>query len=360
MPKLTRLRFLSSTLPAFFCLCFALSSTALASQVVPVNLHVVEPRFIAQGYISIGNIQSTRINYAQSTVPGRVSRIYFSQGQAVKKGDVLMTLRAQQEGYHLNAAKAQLDKANAGYTLQQETVDRLTALYHSGAITKSTLQAEQVRLLALKSDREMAQAQYNEAKARLGDTNIRSPLTGYLQELKVHEGTVVAAGTLLALVADTHHLKAVLPYSQDFRNQIKPGQTVELYSTNNENLPLIKTKVAGITPLISEFNRTFGVLVYFDNPGGWYPGMSVKGKVIINPHKKVFLVPPSSVVLTLKGPAVFVVKEGRAYPLPITMEDGSINGFDVLLSGVKSGDKVVTDGAGFLHSGVRVHVMEKQ
>jgi hypothetical protein len=112
-----------------------------------------------------------------------------------------------------------------------------------------------------------------------------------------------------------------------------------------------------VRQLVGSTNRAFDVVVEVKNPGGWKPGASVNGAVVIEEHEQAVAVPEVSVVLRPAGKVVYVIENGKAVQHIVTT-GVTQNGLVEILQGLKAGEKIAVDGAGFLTDQAAVAVKE--
>ena len=110
-------------------------------------------------------------------------------------------------------------------------------------------------------------------------------------------------------------------------------------------------------PTVGSTNRAFDAVVEVKNPGGWKPGASVNGAVMVEEHPEAVVVPEISVVLRPAGKVVYVIDNGKAVQHIVTT-GVTQNGQVEILPGLKAGETVAVDGAGFLTDKAAVSVKE--
>jgi RND family efflux transporter MFP subunit len=113
--------------------------------------------------------------------------------------------------------------------------------------------------------------------------------------------------------------------------------------------------VTEVRPSVNPANRSITVIVDFDNPGGWRPGASVRADVVLAVRQNAVTVPQVAIVRRPVGDVVYVINDGKAEERPV--KRGLRSGKMVeVLEGLKAGEVVAVDGAGFLTQGGSVDV----
>ncbi|PHQ78757.1 MAG: hypothetical protein COB66_08240 [Coxiella sp. (in: Bacteria)] len=339
-----------------FCFCaFSLiSSIACAKQFdLPVKTIVVNASDRARQLISIGTVESQRTTYIQTEIPGRVVVLNKQVGDVVTPGMVVAKINPKISEDTSDEAQAQVTKLETLVNAQTMVVKRVKQLVHAGAMTGATLEEQQTKLRVAQSDLKIAKAQASKASFALRHTQIKSTVSGRIQESKVTLGSIVGAGDPIYLIANISQLHAVLPFPQAVRNLIKVGDQVTL-TTPTSTTP-IKATVNFITPIINPVTRSFNVIVNFKNvKGQWHPGSSVTAHLQLSSQRKIFVVPEVSVVHRHQGTFVFLVKEGKPVAQAVTIGQYTTAGEVEVLSGLEAGDRLITYGAFFLHPGVGI------
>ena len=117
----------------------------------------------------------------------------------------------------------------------------------------------------------------------------------------------------------------------------------------------VEGRVKEIRPTIGSSNRSSDAVIEITNPGNWKPGASVNGAVVIAEHPDAVVVPETSVVLRPAGTVVYVIKDQHAAQV-IVQTGVKQAGLVEILSGLKAGETVALDGAGYLSNKAAVAV----
>lgn len=343
-----------------------------------------------------------------SQISAPIAKFYVQRGSKVSKGELVATLdnrnlkaalldnqgnyEAAQAQYQTatkstvpeNIQKAKLDlaQARANLSLNQQIVKSRKQLFAEGAIPGRDLDTAQAALVqaqanfelarqhfqavqkvggaaALKSAQgqlESARGKYLGAQAQLQYSEIRSPISGVVTERPLYAGETVAAGAPLLTVMDTASLLAKVHLTQPQAQQLKVGDPASV------KVPGIEKPLSGevtlISPALDPGSTTIEVWVRLSNPdGSLKPGTAVHLLLAGRTVSNAFVVPAESLVTTPAGnKAVMIVgTDGLAHmkEVSVGIQD---NGRVQILSGISSGDQVITTGAYGLDDGTRVKV----
>ena len=96
-------------------------------------------------------------------------------------------------------------------------------------------------------------------------------------------------------------------------------------------------------------NRSITAIVDFDNPGSWVPGASTQARIILSTYQDALVLPQLAVVRRSVGDVVYLIQNDTAVEQQVDTgieKDGLVH----IKSGLKKGDIVALDGAGFFLS----------
>ncbi|MDD5330517.1 MAG: efflux RND transporter periplasmic adaptor subunit [Sulfuricella sp.] len=281
---------------------------------------------------SVGETDSSTAPKVGAEVAGRIVRIAAEIGDPVKKGQLL----AEIDATDYDSDKKRLE---AQAVSQRKLTERYKELAKKGFISPSALEGYDAQDVT-------AREQYARAAKNLARTRIVSPVAGRVDSRLVSVGDWIDLGKPVFQIAASEHLRIRLPFPESAASRIKVGQTVQL-STPTAPGKTVAGKIEQVQPMVGSSNRAFDAVIGVANPGDWKPGASVNGAVVIEDHPQAVAVPEISVVLRPAGKVVYVVENGKAMQRIVTTgvrQDGLVE----ILSGLKAGEMVATDGAGFL------------
>jgi len=289
---------------------------------------------------AVGEADSATAPKVAAEVAGRVLKVYVEVGDAVKRGQVLAEL--DPGDYAADAKRLQ-----AQAVTQQKLTERYRDLAGQGFVSSSKLEEVEAQNIA-------AQELYARAARNLARTRIVAPISGRIDARFIAQGDWVDLGKPAFQLTSSERLRIRLPFPETVAPRIRPGQAVHLISPSAPDKPF-DGRVSEVRPMVGSGNRAFDAIVEVANPGDWRPGASVTGRVVVEVHPRAVMVPEQSVVLRPAGKVVYVVAEGRAVQRVVSTgikEGGQIE----ILEGLKAGETVALDGAGFLSDQARVQV----
>ena len=160
----------------------------------------------------VGRIQSTdRVNIV-ARVTAFIDQRFFTEGAEVKKGDLLYRLEQGPFQADVAAKQAAIDQFAAQLQNANVTLQRFQALLHTPAGQQSNVDQALANQLALKAQREAAEAQLRMSQLNLAYTEIRSPIDGKIGRTAQTVGNVVSPSSgILATIVSQDPMYVVFP-----------------------------------------------------------------------------------------------------------------------------------------------------
>src|SRR3989475_1304080 len=150
---------------------------------------------------AIGNVAAYSTVSLKAQVEGRVARVYFAEGQEVKRGDLLFALDARPFEAALRQAEANLARDRAQADHARVEAGRFAPLVKDGVGSRDEDDQAHARAASLEATVTADQAAVESASIQLQYCSITSPIDGRIGEILVHEGNGVQAhDTVVAVV----------------------------------------------------------------------------------------------------------------------------------------------------------------
>lgn len=314
-------------------------------RVTTVEAQAVKGGPMTKRVISIGKLKANASVKIRSEIDGRIDKISFTEGSSIKKGQPLI----QFENSELIGER---DRAEAQLILASATYKRLLALRKNQAVSGTEFDK------AL-GEYQKAKAELAIAKARLEKSTIYAPFDGKIGIIDVSPGAVVRRDQDLVQVVDITPIKVDFKVASKHVGDIGVGQTVEI------RLDVFKDKVfkgivEAVEPSAEEESLSIRVKGSLPNEEGVLkPGLFVNVSLIIGERGEVLRVDEACLEREGDIEIVWVVEKGKAQRRRI-LTGVKENGMVEIVSGLKSGDIVVTAGQIKLSEGARVKITNMQ
>ncbi len=332
------------------------------SLVAPVTVAPVAQKTVPVELRAIGNVEAYSTVSVKSQVEGQLERVYFREGQDVKKVDLLFTIDSRPFEAALRQAEANLARDQAQERNARAQADRSEKLFESGIVSKDQFDQVRTNFDALQAAVRADQAAVENAKIQLGYCSIRSPIEGRTGNLMVHEGNVVKANdTALVVINQINPLYVDFSVPEQFLPEIKKYQArgklkVEAIMRNEEARPE-QGVLTFVNNAVDSATGTILLKGTFPNlEKRLWPGQFVNVVLALTSLPNAVVVPSQAVQTGQQGQYAFVVKPDLTVDLRPVATGETIGGETVIEKGLQPGEKVVTDGQLLLFPGAKVEV----
>ncbi|MBO4646028.1 MAG: efflux RND transporter periplasmic adaptor subunit [Bacteroidales bacterium] len=302
-----------------------------------VGVEEVSSEAVDQLYEYTAVVDPEATNNIAPTIAGRIQKIYVEVGDRVSKGQKLVSMDAT----NLDQQKTQLDNL-------ETTFKRIDELYKAGGISKSDWDAQKTAL-------EVARTAYNNL---MTNTTLTSPLNGIVTMRNYDSGDIYAGNPILQIQQITP-VKILINVSEAQYNLVKEGMKADITIDVFEG-ETFTGKVTLKYPTIDTRTHTFPVEITLANANGKVrPGMYAH--VTMNYGTFDHVVVPDNCIIKQQGSGdryVYVYKDGKVYYKKVVLGRRMGNRYE-LISGVESGDLVVTTGYTKLNDGMEVELIQK-
>lgn len=296
---------------------------------------------ITESVEAIGTLRSAESVLIKSEVAGRVHTIGFTEGTAIRTGEVLIQLDD-------SIPRAQLEQAKASLIFSRSNFQRFEELARSNAASAKT---RDEALAKLRIDEAAVQL----AAAVLAKMQILAPQNGNLGLRQVSVGDYLAPGDPIVNLEQIDPIKVDFRVPEVFAPAVRTGQTVAI---TVDALPerAFQGQVLAIDPKIDENGRNLLVRAVVPNAErALLPGMFARVLLTLERRDQAVTIPEESIVPG-RPPAVFRVIDGKAVRTPVVTGQRR-KGQVEIRQGVAAGEMVVTAGQLKIGDGAPVRVV---
>lgn len=293
-------------------------------------------------------------------VSGNITAVHVEEGQMVHKGQPMFTLDQVPYQAAVDQALAAVNSAKTAVATAQIQADNQRALYERNIISQNAWQVADNQLQQAKAQLSQANAALVSAQNQLSYTVVKAPSDGVVGAIPNRVGALASPSmmTPLTTVSDNSEVYAYIALNQDDMLEMTDGGTRSLNEALNE-IPTVKLilsngteyplegKIATISGVVDNATGSASVRVLFPNPSGMLRS-GYTGRISIPVHADRAIQVPQKATYTIQDLRyVFTLNDSNvtvATPIQVLPIDDGKN--YVVTSGLKPGDRVVTQGIG--------------
>ncbi len=318
---------------------------------VPVTVAVAARRSVPIYLTGLGTVQPTLSVGIHSQVDGKLQEVMFTEGQHVKKGDVIATIDPRLFKAALDQAKAKKAEDEALLVSAQKDLARFKALAVKSFETQQNVDLQQGKVDQLTATLDADDAAIETAQTQLDYTTITAPSDGRIGIRLVDPGNLVHAndtGAIATLVlAQPAAVMFTLPSRDldDVRQAMDRG-SIEVDAFDQDNrLSLSTGKLLMVDNAVDQATATIRLKALFQNEDDkLWPGEFVNARLLLETRNDVVAVPPTAIQRGPQGLFTWVVTPQSTAVVRQIQVGPASDDLVIVTSGLNEGDRVVTDG----------------
>ncbi len=312
-----------------------------------------------------GQFEAVDFVDVRARVSGYLESIHFTDGQIVKKGDLLFVIEPKPFELALESAKAQLAEAEASLDLAKAQLQRTSELRKKDYATVETYDERVAQVNTATASRDAAIAALDQAQLNLDYTRVTAPIAGRASRHELSVGNLVIGGTtgtptlLTTIVSlDPIHFffnvseadgmaykrlveKGEIPSARDEKKKVQ----VEAQLIDETGWPL-KGAIDFVDNTYDRSTGTIRVRAAFPNPDYFItPGQFGRIRVPMSQLHSVLLVPDAAVVTDQSTKMLFsVAPDGTVVPKPVELGPVVDGNLRIVRSGITKDDNIIVAG----------------
>ena len=309
----------------------------------------------------LGTVQAFYTVTVTARVDGEIQKIAFTEGQEVKKGDLLAQIdpRPNQAAYSQAVATKAKDAATLANA--KRDLDRYILLQPQDLASKQTVDTARASVDQLTAQLQVDQALIDNAQTQLEYTRITSPINGRTGIRLIDPGNIVhATGTSgIVVVTQVKPISVVFTLPEENLSDVGAAMAAGPLSVTTLSRDGGKVLDQGTVSLIdNEIDQTTGTArlkaTFSNEHNTLWPGQYVNARVLVRTEHQALTLPTTAVQLGPAGPFTYVVKSDSTVEVrPLKIGDES-DGMTIVKSGLDAGEQVVTTNQYRLQAGVHI------
>jgi RND family efflux transporter MFP subunit len=338
----------------------------------PVERTVVDQDEYVGRFVAVDSVE------VRSRVSGYLSEIHFTDGQMVKKGDLLFVIDHRPFQIILDQMRANLSQARANLAFTEADLARGQELLHNKTITEQTYDQRTQAKRVAEASVAAQEAMVHSAELDLNDySQLRAPIDGRLGDRRVSVGNLVTGGngantTLLATIVSVDPIRfeftfdeaSYLRYQRFAGDEGKMGSAQGGVPVALKLLDEQEFRHTGHMDFVDNvIDRSSGTIrgrAVFANPDVLFtPGMFGRLRVPGSPPHTALLIPDRAVGTEQSRKYVLVVDDGGVARLKYVTLGQLDDGLRVIKDGLAASDRVIVNGLMRARPGMKVTAREQ-
>ena len=330
-------------------------------QAVPVTIAAATPQDVPVLLRGLGIVQAFNAVTVRARVDGTLMDVKVTEGQEVKKGDLIAVIDPRPYQAALDAAMAKKAQDQAQLTNAQRDLARYASLARQDFASRQQVDTQQSSVAQFTATLKGDDAAIATAQLNLSFCYILSPIDGRMGLRLVDPGNLVHAsdsGGIIS-IAQLHPISVVFTLPQENLPKITAAMAARrlpvLAYAENDKTELAQGELLTPDNSIDTSTGTIKLKANFANADNkLWPGQFVHARLLLETRHDVLTVPSDAVQHGPSGLYAYVVKPDSTVVRQDVEIDQDTGKLAVVTKGLTAGDRVVVTGQSRLQNGTRV------
>jgi multidrug efflux system membrane fusion protein len=332
---------------------------------IPVLVAPAETRDVPIYLEGLGTVTAYKTVNVRAQVDGRLDRVVYREGQAVKHGEVLAEIDPRPFAILLHQGEAALARDQAQLDGAKRNLERYQAVGGQHLLPQQQIDDQGALVQQLSGTVLADKAQIENARLQLDYARIKSPIDGITGVRLVDPGNIVHAAdtTGIVVVTQMDPIAVLFTLPQDdlpdvARAQAQAPLTVDAQSRDGAQI-LGTGKLELIDNQINQGTATMRGKAIFPNPDRTlWPNQFVKARLRLTVRQGALVVPAAAVQRGPQGTFVYVVGAGERAELRVVTVERIEGELALIAKGLVPGERVVREGQSQLRPGAKLGLRE--
>jgi len=342
MKRYTLIICLSALSMFFLTNCGKKQTPEQISKIIPVKVMNIDFSDNSNSRNYVGTVEESSAVSVSFSGMGTVERVLVSEGERVRKGQLLAVLNSSTAQNAYDVAKSTLHQA-------QDAYNRLKPLHEKGSLTD-------IKLIEVETGLQQAKSMEAISKKNVEDCNLYAPMNGVIAKRSVEEGVNMIPGLSAFKLVSIDEVNINVSIPENEIGSIKVGQssTITVPALNNcEYKGTVDKKGVEANPI----SRTYTLKIKVGNPKSeLMPGMVCKLFLQNDDKDRKIVIPNKSVQISSDNRQFVWLADGdTARRRFITV--GSLSDYGIVVeSGLSEGDRLIIEGCNKISEGMKISI----
>ncbi len=344
----------------------AQAANAKGQQVTPVLAATARKSDVGVYLTGLGNVSALNTVSVKSRVDGQLMKVYFKEGQTVRKGELLATIDPRPFSVLLTQAEGQMARDRELLNNARIDLQRYKQLWQQDSIPKQQLDTQQALVRQLEGTVRIDQGQVDSARLQLSYSRITAPISGRVGLRQVDPGNMVKASDTnpLLVITQLQPITVIFPVPEDHLPKLlakmKSNSRLAIDAYDREQ----KQKLASGTLLTmdNQIDPTTGTVklkaLFANSQNELFPNQFVNARLLVETMRDAIVIPTAAIQRGSQGTFVYLIKADKTVTVRPVKIGPVQNDETAIIAGLELGEQVVVDGAERLKEGSRVEVKE--
>ena len=322
-----------------------------APAAIPVTTATATKRDLPIYLTGLGSVQASFTVGIRPQVDGKLETVLFTEGQHVKKGDVLARIDPRLYLAALDQAKAKRMQDEAQLSSAQKDLSRSRTLVDKSFQTQQVVDQQQAKVDQLIASINADDAAIETAQTQLDYTLITAPSDGRMGVRSIDPGNIVRASdsAAIATLTLTRPAAVLFTLSARFLNDVRDAMArgpVEVTAFSQDNSRVLSTgTLLLIDNFVDQASATMRLKAVFANADErLWPGDFVNARVSLAVQRNVVTIPSVAIQRGPDGIFTWVVAAGNIAQTRAVTSGPTSGDLTIITSGLEEGERVVVDG----------------
>jgi RND family efflux transporter MFP subunit len=318
---------------------------------VAADLVTVMAQAIPETYTTVGTLTANERVDVAARILGEIRNLAVREGQAVTRGQVILTIDATEITNRLNEAQARVAEASAQAEESHSDLERHQKLLAQKAMSERAVEQARLRYEVAREGLSAAEAAATQIRVQLEYTDVRSPVTGVVVTRHKQSGDMATPGAPILTIEDPENIEVNTFVKEGYVDKIGPGDDVQVYIDATEKH--VSGTVSRIVPAGDAATYRYLVRIALHDVDGLRAGMFARVEFPAGARTGI-TIPVSAIVERGDMPGVYLVDNDDIAHFRMVRTGRLLTDHIEIVAGLNAHDRIAVTNTTALRTGFRI------